>query len=113
MKDREQHTQNIQRKKRNMIFIELKRHTFDGEFRIGSGDELEHVSEDDLLPVAAIGDEAEVRERPLGRAHLILLTSQEITCRETCTGMGGEDSCTQCSKCQCKEKGEIKGDTRE
>ena len=51
--------------------------TLDGEcLRLASM--LEYVGQDDVLPVATIGDEAKVRERSLRRAHLLLSACQEV-----------------------------------
>ena len=50
--------------------------TFNGELR--SRREFQHVREDHLSPVAAVGDQTQVRQRPLGRSNLVLTLRQQV-----------------------------------
>ena len=40
---------------------------------------LQNVAEDHILPVSAIGDQAQVGQRPLRRTHLLLPSGQQVT----------------------------------
>ena len=57
-------------------------HTFDGE-AVWLPSAPEKVAEDHLLPVAAVGDQPEVREGTLGRANLLLSSSQQVAWAST------------------------------
>ena len=42
--------------------------------------EVAHVSEQDLLPVTTVADEAQVGQRPLWGPHLLLHLGQQVAC---------------------------------
>lgn len=53
--------------------------TFDGEVWVRASDQLQHVSQDHLSPVAAVGNETQVRQGSLRWTHLVLTPCQQVT----------------------------------
>lgn len=54
--------------------------TFNGDF---FALEVVQVAQKHFFPVAPVTDEAEIRERPLRRANLLLYFGQQVTCADT------------------------------